>query len=164
VWCTCGDLWILYTKITVENSRHSPWNVLILLWAHTQPVLLPIFRDYLGEPVPKEIFFWREDNRGRHTDHPAGCHSIWINQRPTSFIPHFYARCPSCRNPPTLSWLGTGIKYSGLHTQWLCFDAALSSRSLTFCISCALQTLLLVCNYSQRINHITRRRQPFWKC
>jgi len=32
---------------------------------------------------------------------------------------HFYAGCPSCRSPPNLSWLGTGTKYAGLHTQWL---------------------------------------------
>jgi len=54
----------------------------------------------------------------RYTDHPGGCHSIWTNQRPTSIIPHFYAGCPSFCNPPTLSWLGTGTKYAGLHTQW----------------------------------------------
>jgi len=35
--------------------------------------------------------------------------------------PYFYAGCPSCRNPPNLSWLETGTKYeyAGLHTQWL---------------------------------------------
>ena len=49
---------------------------------------------------------------------PGGCHYIWTNQRPTSLIPHFYARCPSCLNPPNLSWLETGTKRAGLHTQW----------------------------------------------
>jgi len=58
-----------------------------------------------------------EDNRGRHTDHLAGCYSIRTNQRSTSVIPTFYAGCPSCCNPPTLSWLGTGTKYAGLHTH-----------------------------------------------
>ena len=52
------------------------------------------------------------------SDHTAGHPSIWTNQRPTSIIPHFYAGCTSCRYPPTLSWLGTGTKYAGLHTQW----------------------------------------------
>jgi len=37
---------------------------------------------------------------------------------PPPSSPHFYARCPSCCNPPTLSWLRTGAKYAGLHTQW----------------------------------------------
>ena len=38
-------------------------------------------------------------NRGRHTDHPAGCHSIQTNQCPCppSQSPHFLqAGCPSC--------------------------------------------------------------------
>ena len=35
-------------------------------------------------------------NRGRHTDHPAGCHSIRTNQCPPP-SPHFLqAGCPSC--------------------------------------------------------------------
>ena len=44
-----------------------------------------------------------------------------ISDPPLSPAPHFYARCPSCHYPPNLSWLGTGIKYAGLHTQWLGF-------------------------------------------
>ena len=55
----------------------------------------------------------------RHTDHLAGWHSVQTNQRPTSFFPYFYAGCPSCCNPHNLSWLGSGTKYAGLHTQWL---------------------------------------------
>jgi len=64
------------------------------------------------------IYGAREYNRGKHTDHPARRHSIRTNQQPNSIIPHFYSKCPSCRNPPTLSWLGTGTKYAGLHIQW----------------------------------------------
>jgi len=30
-----------------------------------------------------------------------------ISEPPPS-SPHFYDGCPSCRNPPYLSWLGTG--------------------------------------------------------
>ena len=44
--------------------------------------------------------------RGRHTNSLGGCHSIWTNQQSTSNNPHFYAECPSCCNPPNLSWLG----------------------------------------------------------
>jgi len=56
---------------------------------------------------------------------PTGCWLVWMEWRPagppTSIIPPpFCARYPSCRNPPTLSWLGTGTKYAGLHTQWRC--------------------------------------------
>ena len=37
-------------------------------------------------------------NRGRHTDHPAGRHSIRTNQCPPPPSPHFLqAGCPSCR-------------------------------------------------------------------
>jgi len=38
-------------------------------------------------------------NRGRHTDHPAGRHSIWTNQCPAPpSSPYFLqAGCPSCR-------------------------------------------------------------------
>jgi len=57
-------------------------------------------------------------NRGRHTDHPAGRHSIRTDHCPPPLSPIDYATCLSCRNPPTLSWLGTGTKYAGLHTQW----------------------------------------------
>jgi len=35
---------------------------------------------------------------------------------PPPSSPQFYARCPSCYNPPNLSWLGTGTKYAGLDT------------------------------------------------
>jgi len=31
-------------------------------------------------------------NRGRHTDHPAGRHSIWTNQRPPLPSPIFFYR------------------------------------------------------------------------
>jgi len=56
-----------------------------------------LFRDYPGEPVPEENLLLdfcgaREDNRGRHTDHPAGCHSIRTNQQPTSNLLHFFLR------------------------------------------------------------------------
>jgi len=45
----------------------------------------------------------KEDNRGRHTDNPAGRHSIRTNQQPTSLIPQFLR--PSCRNPQfILAW------------------------------------------------------------
>jgi len=43
--------------------------------------------------------------------------TIWLGATPLS--PIFYAGCPSCHNPPNLSWFGTGTKGAGLHTQWL---------------------------------------------
>ena len=47
--------------------------------------------------------------RGRHTNNMGGHYSIQTNQQSISTnFPHFYAGCPSCRNPANLSWLGTG--------------------------------------------------------
>jgi len=49
--------------------------------------------------------------------------TIWLGATPPGLIsdappssPHFYAGCPSCRNPPNLSWLETGTIYAALHT------------------------------------------------
>ena len=72
------------------------------------------------------LYGTRADIRGKHTNNLALRHSIRTNQRPTSLIPHFYAGYRSCRNPPNLSWLGTGTKYAGLHIQWLGFVAELT--------------------------------------
>ena len=48
------------------------------------------------------------------------CHPNQTNWCPNLCHPHhFYTKCPSWHNPPNLSWLGTGIKYAGLHTRWL---------------------------------------------
>jgi len=62
----------------------------------------------------------REDNK-RQTHRQSGWAPLHPEQSAIHFYqsPHFYARCPSCCNPPSLSWLGTGIKYADLHTQWL---------------------------------------------
>ena len=46
------------------------------------------------------------------------CHLIQTNWCPHLCHPHhFYAGCPSWHNSANLSWLGTGTKYAGLHTQ-----------------------------------------------
>jgi len=60
----------------------------------------------------------REDNMRQTHRQSSGRHSIQINQRPTSIIPHFYAGCHSCCNSLNLSWLATGTKYHAFHTQW----------------------------------------------
>jgi len=55
----------------------------------------------------------------------ANTPTIWLGATPCGLIsdppassPKIYARCPLCHNLPTLSWLGTGTKYTGLHGQW----------------------------------------------
>jgi len=92
---------------------------------HAQPFYGPLSGTTRVSRCQKKkiIFFWTfmmqgKINRGRHTDHPAGRHSIRTNQRLTSVIPPFLHWIPSCRNPPTLSWLETGTKHARLHTQW----------------------------------------------
>jgi len=59
----------------------------------TTTVLPPFFQDHLFEPMPEENFWtlWcKKINRGRHTDHPAGCHSIRTNQCLPRPSPIFY--------------------------------------------------------------------------
>jgi len=56
----------------------------------TQNRFTAFFRDYLGEPVPEEIFFRTLRCKGMvnitgiHTEYTAGRHSIRTNHRPTS--------------------------------------------------------------------------------
>jgi len=85
----------------------------------------------------------RKDNRGRHTDNqlgatPSGLISDHLNH------PHFTPRgCPSCRNIPNLSWLGTGTKYAGLHTQWLDWEIdTIIQTKLSFAESLGLVCLV----------------------
>jgi len=68
----------------------------------SQPFLRPFSRDHPGEPVPEEklldFMVQGKINRGKHTDHLAGCHSIQTNQCPPPPSPHFLqAGCLSCR-------------------------------------------------------------------
>jgi len=48
----------------------------------------------------------RNNNRGRHTDHLDGRHSIRTNRQPTSNIPPFLCRMPFLLQPSyfTLAW------------------------------------------------------------
>jgi len=83
----------------------SYWAVMIVceekreyyLLPHTT-VVRPLFLDHPGEPVPEEklldFMVQGKINRGRHTDHPAGRHSIRTKQCPTpySIIPHIFYR------------------------------------------------------------------------
>jgi len=60
---------------------------------HTTTIFRRFFRDHPGEPVP-EANFWTlwckgKINSGRHTDHPAGRHSIRTNQCPPQPSPIF---------------------------------------------------------------------------
>jgi len=71
----------------------------------------------------------REDIRGSEADTPTiqlGATPSGLISDPPPSYPHFYTGYPSCHNPPNLSWLGTGTKYAGLHTQWLGLSLSIS--------------------------------------
>ena len=101
------------------QNRHSPTHTSNVLWVSI--IILDFMR-------------CGEDNRDKCADNPAGCHPIRSIDAPTSIIPKFYAGCPSCRNPPNLSWLGTGTKYAGLHT-WRLGLRINKAKQFHFCIA-----------------------------
>jgi len=51
----------------------------------------------------KLLHFMVQDNRGRHTDHLTGCHSIRTNQCPPQPSPHFYRPDALPATQPTVS-------------------------------------------------------------
>jgi len=59
-------------------------SLLFNTYIHTHNRFVALFQDYPGELVPEVSLLLdygaREDNRDRHTDNPAGCHSIRTNQ------------------------------------------------------------------------------------
>ena len=85
---------------------------------HTQLFYDPFSRttqvSWCQKKTSSGLYGARGDITGRHTNNPAQRHSIWTNKQPTSPIPQFYARCPSCCNPANLSGHGTGTKYCWL--------------------------------------------------
>jgi len=94
--CICMFLWVIQTtKLCIDKLSDYHHH------HHTTTVLRPFFRDHPGELVPEENFgtlWWGKINRGRHTDHQAGRHSIQTNQCPPPPSPHFLqAGCLSCR-------------------------------------------------------------------
>jgi len=90
--------------------KHGCLLLKCLLVYHTtttpQPFYGPIFRDHPGEPVPEELLDFMVQwkiNRCRHTDHPAGRHSIWTNQCPPPPSPIFYRPDALPAAQPTVS-------------------------------------------------------------
>jgi len=65
------------------------------------------------------LYSAREDNRGRHTDHPAGRHSIRTNQHsPPSSPPFFTGRMPFL--PPNQKCQSTEGKYDSIAVNVKC--------------------------------------------
>jgi len=73
-----------------------------------------------------------EINRGRHTDHPAGRHSIQTNQCPPPPYPHIFLRagCPSCRPTNSVKALkATSLADYTVNKNTACFKKIMSKCS-----------------------------------
>jgi len=85
-------------------------------------VLWPFFWDHMNETVPENLVDFVMQGKITEADTPTirlgATASGLISDPPPSSSP---AGCPSCHNPPTSSWLGTGTEFAGLHTQWCGF-------------------------------------------
>ena len=117
--CICFPL-LIVTNMHTHTHTHTHTTILQLSglcpgqpwWAGTRRYIWPSSR-----------FSGAERMKITQADAPTirmDCHPIQTNWCAYLCHPHhFYTGCPSWHNPPNLSWLGTGTKYAGLHTQWL---------------------------------------------
>ena len=102
-------------KTKIISHTHTTHNHFTALWSLSGTTRVSRY-----QKVHFAIFwiFW---NKMKITQ--ADSPTIWMDCHPiqTNWCHphHFYTGCPSLHNPPNLSWLGTGIKYAGLHTRWL---------------------------------------------
>jgi len=84
--------------MSTGNMRKNWWS-----WNMKFPRYMWFTRVYLWTPTIRMDWHPIQNNWCPHLCHPQ----------------HLYTGCPSLHNPPSLSWLGTGTKYVGLHTWWL---------------------------------------------
>jgi len=90
------------------------------------------FKDYLTQvsrcqkSASSGLYGAREDIRGRHTDSPAGRHSIQTNQRSTSIVPPFLRRIPFLPQPShfILTWDRHQICWLAYRVAWFLFEQA----------------------------------------
>jgi len=126
------------------------WNEATWIKAHTHTTTLrPFFQDYSGEPVPEEnllldFYGAGQDDRGRHTDHPAGRHCIWTKS--ATHLHHL---------PPLLHWMPFLLQPSQFilawdrHQMcWLAYPVAWLNKSSTL-----WNTKSAVCRLRCIINH-----------
>jgi len=92
-----------YTKMNLRTIKWAHWNKTQsrdLLNHHNRcTAFFPGPPGWAGARTEFLDFMVQEKiNRGRHTDHPTGCHSIRTNQCPPPPSPNFLQTgCPSCR-------------------------------------------------------------------
>ena len=94
----------------------------------------PFFRDCPSEPVPEEklldFMVQGKINRGRHTDHLAGRHSIRTTSAHLHHPPIFVqAGCPSCRPTNSVKALQCSIRNSCITKQ----QAEIAYKSTRIC-------------------------------
>jgi len=83
---------------------------------------------------------WEASTLMTQLDANSGRHCLYILQ--PSSLPFFYDRCPSCCNRFHLSLLGTGTKYTGLHTVWFALWTEWQNKS---------KPTVIIINYSCKI-------------
>jgi len=94
-----GQCFVSFNSTSIYRRKCQTPQCLHLLELYStttnRTVLRPFFRDHPGEPVPEENFWtsWCK-NRGRHTNHPAGRHSIRTNHCPPPPSHFFTGRMP----------------------------------------------------------------------
>ena len=118
-------------NISPDYLQHS---IHVVLTTHTQPFYDHFFRDYPGQPKKSSgLYGAREYNRGRHTNNPAGRHSVRINQPPTSLIPPFLRRMPFLPQPSQfiLAWDKHQICWLAYPVAW--FHVLLTTSSIYYC-------------------------------
>ena len=98
----------------------------------------------------------------------VGTQTIWLGTTPSRLISdppsHFYTRCPSCHNPPILSWLGTGTKYTGLHSQWLGYPCDKAVNTKTYRNIPLTQVTIFMTCYYDFIERTPDRWRYLWLC
>ena len=91
---------------------------------HTQLFYCPFSRTTRVSLCQKKtssgLYGAREDDRGRHTDNPTGCHSIRTNQIPTSNIPSPFL----CQMPFLLQPSQFILAWDRHRTCWLAYPVA----------------------------------------
>jgi len=90
------DIRSLYEQNSSESNSRCANSFSEYAPHHIKTILWPFFWDHPYEPVPEEklldFMVQGKINRGRHTDHPAGRHSIRTNQCPPPSSPIWVCR------------------------------------------------------------------------
>ena len=103
-WFHCRS----WRAVRLDVSTKSTRFVAALLPTYTQRAVHTQTRNRFVALFPglpgwagarRNLYGAREDNRGRHTNHPAGRHSVRTNQRPTSHHPPLLCQMPFLPQP-----------------------------------------------------------------